>query len=433
MPLTAEDEIDIAAPGADEADLKAALVTLLGFRRIEVSGERSYRIGNELGSMDTTVIGSIMVDGTSSYPNKLGVNNTKPVADPATGARSNDASYSGGGADVSAILAGYDNVVNSQAAIVASQHSMAYTGADHAAIIGGSLLTVAAGAVYGMMFGGTSNTIGVNCDFGVIIGGDQNQLLTGASDTAQGFRGAIIGATSSDVQARNGMVLGGIGAHIAIGGTYGTLLNAELSTVSGNHSVGFGNTVTVSAAYSFAGGVTIDVAGARALAIGEGHTIAAGHDYSSALGIGGVTPFVGAHVFASRQRGGTAGMNMALDFQCSQETTDTTTTRLSLSGSASYPTQPADSIVAGFVEVTGVKDDGTCSAFHIDFVSERVGTGTPTLRQNTTTTKYNGLALGTVPTMNVTSGGIYRVQVVGITTTNIRWNARVVATQTVFT
>lgn len=122
----------------------------------------------------------------------------------------------------------------------------------------------------------------------------------------------------------------------------------------------------------------------------------------------------------------------ALDWTASQETTDTTITRLSAAGSFNFPTQPANSIVNGTVWVTGVSDAGVCSSFRIDFTSERIGTGTPTLRANTTTTVYNGLSLPTVPTMNVTSGGIYRVQVVGLAATNIRWDARFSGQQVVF-
>lgn len=43
-----------------------------------------------------------------------------------------------------------------------------------------------------------------------------------------------------------------------------------------------------------------------------------------------------------------------------------------------------------------------------------------------------GDGLGTVPTMNVTTGGIYRTQVVGLAATNIRWDARFSGQQVVF-
>jgi hypothetical protein len=147
---------------------------------------------------------------------------------------------------------------------------------------------------------------------------------------------------------------------------------------------------------------------------------------------GGVTPFSGSHVFASRPSDLGPGSCQALSFQSGQKTTDTTTTRLSLAGTANYPVQPPNSIVSGRIYVDAVKDDGTCSTFVIEFSSERIGTGTATLRKNTTTTQYNGLALGTVPTMNVTTGGIYRVQVVGLAATTIYWNARFDGIQTLY-
>lgn len=425
MALTATDEIDIEAPGADATDLRNALSALVGAKRIG-SADFSYRLGLEYGTMDPTVTGSVMFDGTSSYPNKLGVADAAPV----DGGRAVDSAYVAGGADVSAILAGYDNVCNALAGIIASQHSIIYTGADHAMILGGSLHAVLAGSDYATILGGRNNVVQGDCDYSAIIGGEDNLIEAGASITLSGQRGIIIGGEGNVVSGQRSVIIGG--ATNSATGVYDTIMNGRNCQVTADYSFAGGNTVIVSGAYSFGYGNAISVAAARAFAHGDNHTIASGHDYSSAFGTGCVTPFSGAHVFCSRNRGGTAGRNQSLQFQCSQETTDTTTTRLSLAGSTTYPVQPADSIVSGAIEVVGVSDAGVCSAFRIDFVSERIGTGTPTLRQNATTVKYDGLALPTDPTMNVTSGGIYRVQVVGLAATNIRWNAVAVCNQIVF-
>lgn len=402
-----------------------------------VIGSGAYRFGVQYSTIDATVGGSWAFDGTASYPNKLGVNNTKPVDEPATGARTADASYVSGGADVAATIAGYDNVNNALAGLIASQHSMLYTGADHASIWGGSLHTCKDDSDYAFIAGGTSNTIEERGRYGAIIGGDQCRLVTGASDTASGFRGLIMTSSQSTIAGRNSSIVGSVNCVVNGTATYVAIENGETITVSAGthiHVGGANNTVggSAPASYSLIHGEGITCNGSRNLIVGDGHTSA--FDYSAATGTKCIVPFAGARVHGSRHRGSVAGRNQTLDFQCSQETTDTTVTRLSVSGSATYPTQPADSIVSGFVLVNAANTaTGACSAFRIDFVSERIGTGTPTLRQNATTTSYNGLALGTVPTMNVTSGGIYRVQVVGLAATNIAWDCRVACQQTVWT
>jgi hypothetical protein len=401
-------------------------VAALGVARIGASNF-SYRLGTSYGSIDATVNGSWMFDGTASFPNKLGVNDAAPV----TGGRAADTGYVAGAAGLSAILAGYDNVCNAQAAIIASQHSIVYSGGDHGMILGGSLHAILGGANYSVILGGTDNVIETDCSFAAIIGGSGNLVEAGASAALSGKNGIIVGGVDNVLSGQYGVVVGGSDNEVT--GIYGIVVGGDACAANAAYVLAGGNSVTVSGTYSFGFGNAISVAGARCFAVGDNHTIASTHNYSSALGTGGVTPFSGAHVFASRNRGGTAGRNQSLQFQCSQETTDTTVARLSLAGSSTFPVQPADSVVSGAIEVVGVNDAGVCSAFRIDFVSERIGTGTPTLRQNATTTKYNGLALGTVPTMNVTTGGIYRVQVVGLDATNIRWNAVAMCSQIVFT
>jgi len=401
----------------------------------EETSAGSYRVGNNYSLIDSTVVGSWVFDGTESFPNKLGINNTKPVSEPAWGTRSVDSTYVAGGADVAAILAGYGNVNNALAGIIASQHSMLYTGADHASIFGGSLNTIYDDTDYSTIIGGTSNKIEARGRYAAIISGDQNIIETGASDDLSGFRSSLIVCSSCVVGGRNNVMLSS--ALCNSQSTYTTIFAGyDVTVAAGSTHQGVGGeNIDLSSAtnFAFAWGRNHTIGGAYTLTIGDGHTIGVGHDYCSAIGNGCVTPFSGAHVFGARQRSSIAGYNQALDFTCSQETTNTTVTRLSVTGSFNYPVQPADSIVSGFALVTGVSQAGVCSTFRIDFTSERIGTGTPTIRANTTTTLYNGLTIVTVPTMVSTTGGIYRIQVVGIAATNISWDSRIVAQQIVYT
>lgn len=384
----------------------------------------SYRIGNLYGTIDPTVNGSIMFDGYSGFPNKLGVNNTKPVTEPATGARTADSSYVAGDANLSSIGAGYDNVNNGEACHINSQHSMIYSGATHCRIDGGSLHTIHGDVDYSGISDGTSNTIEDRCNYGSINNSDQCKLVDDGSVANSGFRGTIFGSSQTEIWRRNTSAFGCIG--VTVKASYSLAVGIVTSTISagsylllGGANLTIGDSATPS--YSIVWGEGHTVNGGRSLVVGDSHTVA--HDYANATGTGCVVPFIGARVHGSRQRGGTDGNNMALDFQCSQETTDGSTVRLSVAGSSTYPTQPENSTVTGTFHVTGSKDDGTSAAYVIHFSSVRVGTGTPTIKGLTSTELFDDLTI-TDPTVVATSGGIFRVQVVGLAATNIRWDAR---------
>lgn len=398
---------------------------------------KSYRMGLTYGQLDTTVRGSYMFSSFSTFPNKLGVNNTRPIIEPTTGARADDTGYVAGTAEVSAILAGYDNVNNALAGLIASQHSMLYAGAEHCTILGGSLHTISDDTDYAVILGGSSNTIAARGRYAAIIGGDLNLIETGPSDSEGGFRAFIATSSECTIGGRNGIILGGVGCEIQA--TYGSVFAGELITLAdGTHMAAGGSSITMGATtpapYSFAWGLTHTINGGRCAVFGEGHTVGSGHDYCTSFGFRTSTPSTGTHVFSARQRGGTVGRNQAVSWTASQETADATLTRLSISGSANYAIQPADSIVNGICQIVGVNTaDGTTSSFEVTFTSKRVGSGTPTLVYNNTVTRVNALSIVTVPTMDATSAGAYRIGVVGLAATNIAWDAVMHGHQIVYT
>jgi len=398
----------------------------------------SYHFGALYGTMDTTLVGSYMFGGTQGSPNKMGVNNTKPLNDPSTHARVNDTAYVTGVADVSGLLAGYDNVVNCLAGLIASQHSILYHGSDHASIWGGSLHSILTGATYAAIVGGTSNTIEAENTYAAIICGSENTIEDGPTLNERGFRGLIIGGNLAIVGGRNGIILGGSTGEII--GTYGTIINGNACTIGllSNHAtaVGLGIKIgeTGQANYSCGIGINQIIDAGVSFAAGSNNTIGVDHTSSSAFGSNCKTGHIGSHVESSRSRDSVIGNNQALRWCCNQETTDTTTTHLSLASVANYPLHKADSIIDGTIYIIGVNTaTGACSSFEIAMTTELIGSGTPTIRHNVTTTKYNGLSIVTVPTIVVTSSNIYRVQVVGIAATNIAWNAVFYGHETVFT
>ena len=229
------------------------------------------------------------------------------------------------------------------------------------------------------------------------------------------------------------MILGG--ENVNIQAKYASSINSFNSTIyNGIHTLIVGNTIKIGentvSNYSTAIGVGIEINGSYSHAKGNGHII--DNIFVNAIGESCKSSFNGANLESSRQRGDVAGNNMALRWSASQETTDTTTTRLSTYGSSEYPKQPDNTIVTGTVHVTGVDDSGECSTYIIDFTTQKIGTSNPVLKASTVSTIYDGLSLPTAPTINTTSSGIYRVQVVGLAATNIRWEASFNGHQIVF-
>lgn len=412
----------------DSAELTAAAHVVL-------VGLNNYRLGKQYSQIDPAVSGSWVFDGTASFPNKLGVNNTKPTVEPSTGARANDTAYISGTAGVSAILGGYNNVLNSLAGFICSQHSMLYYDADHCSIWGGSLQTIQTGSSYSTIVGGTSNTIEALCPYSGVYNSERVQLLTSGDINTRGHRSTVIGSAICLVRARNTTLIGC--ETVTVDGGYNTVLGSSATTIGAgirNLVVATNSTVGNAAQtnYSLVVGLQHTVNGGRSLVVGELHEVGA-HSASVVTGIRCRTHHAASRVHSARHRANIVGANQLLEWVASQETTNTNVTRLSLEGSFFFPVQPETSVVTGQVHVTGVSDAGVVSAFRIDVVVRRqTGTAAATLHTNTTTTLFNGLALPTVPTMNVTTDGIYRVQVVGLAETNIRWTATFHGNMTVY-
>tara|TARA_R110002124_G_scaffold265641_1_gene432486 strand:+ start:385 stop:1716 length:1332 start_codon:yes stop_codon:yes gene_type:complete len=397
-------------------------------------GIKSVNVGVN-AEIDSTAIGSSLIGGTDSYPNKLGVNNTMPIDQPDLGGRTIDTNYVAGTAEVASILAGYDNVNNALAGIIASQHSMLYTGADHGTIIGGSLHSCEGETDYSGIFSGTNNLIEKNCKYALILGGEKNTLKEGVDYNNSGFRSLILTSELSEIKGRNGVVIGG--DNNVINSKYGTILNGKtVNLLDGDHILASGNYITAGAnspaSYSVIFGTDVNVDSARVFVLGEGHVIESEKIYSQTTGYRCKPPMTGSIVNSSRQRGGTVGNNMTLSWSASQETTGTSLTSLSLYGSTSYPKQPENSIVNGTILVTGVDALGECSTYSIEVVSQRIGSANPTIKRGVVTTLYDGLSLPTAPAMNGTSSGIYRVRVTGLSATDISWQASFNGHQIVF-
>lgn len=394
--------------------------------RFGSSGAYGFRLGNFNGSADTTAQSIFLFDGTTSFPNKIGINNTAPVS----GGFANDTGYTAGDADVAAILCGYDNINNALAAIIAGQHSMIMSGATHSGIFAGSTQLIKSNSDYALIAGGINHILGTGSDYSVLVGGEGNEGADGIN------RIVGIGGAGNSLEAQYAAALSG--SSTTVDGTRATAINGASCTVSGLHAVAAGASNNVTGNYNFVQGNSNTTSGSYNLAVGNNCTVA--YDFSLCFGDGCVPATHGFQTFSGRQRANTAGNNQAVDFNCSNETTSNETKYLSTYGSTNYPAIPENCVVSGTFYVIGV-DLGTGASgtagdtcvYEISNVAVKRGSGSTAaaVGSSTVTEISDGITV-TDPSVNVNSSGFYRVQVNGVTDKNIAWNARFVGHQIKF-
>lgn len=166
----------------------------------------SYKFGFGLyAQMDATLIASWAFDGADGFANKIGINNTNPV----TGTWTADTGYTAGRANYSAIPAGYDNVANGLASMVASMHSMVYSAADHGTIYGGSVNAIEKGS-YSSVFAGTNNRVTALRNDGMTVSpGTNSHILGGRDNRVTNANGVAVGGQSQIVDGEYSSAIGG--------------------------------------------------------------------------------------------------------------------------------------------------------------------------------------------------------------------------------
>lgn len=214
----------------------SALIKQQHIKRIG-SSESSYRLGVQYSLIDGTLLGAMCFDGTSAFPNQIGVLNAFPV----TGGFDPDTGYVQGQADYSAIMGGYDNVANGIATIIASQHAIVYSAADHGTIIGGSQHAIEKGG-YCAIFGGTNNRVSKFRDDGVTLNpGSHGVIFGGIQNRVKNANAGIFSAQAATVDGQYATVIGG-NANKAMG-NFDHVAGSNNETRTGTAKTGSRNTI----------------------------------------------------------------------------------------------------------------------------------------------------------------------------------------------
>lgn len=396
-------------------------------------------IAEDLGT--ATILGG----GSSGYENVIGAETTANV----NTSNSNLPTAEGTGADWSAIIAGYDNVVNGDACQVAGYHCKVEGAASHGTISGGSIHSITDGD-YGTIGGGTQNSMAA--DQATIAGGSENAITNTAA-----IRGTIGGGGDNSVAGYAGTVAGG--EDNVCSGTGAVISGGTDNTASANFAaIGGGQNAQASAQYATVAGGNTNVAsqtnatvagGATNTASGNSSTVGGG--LSNTAGPGTAATVVGGRENVASVANATAmgrGANAFLegmvahadgifaangDAQCGQavlrnSTTDATETELFLNGATGRLTLFADSTWAFTVMVVARRTDANdeSAGYKFEGVIDRQSGGTTALVGSVAKTVLAEDNAGWDVTVDADStNGALRIKVTGEAAKTIRWVARV--------
>lgn len=247
MALTATDEIDIEAPGADSADLTTALAAITGTKLVAAGGAVSAGpnlIGGDPNNVIASDLGSCTIagGGRSGWNNAIGGNNANiNTSTPNTVS-------TGTGSDYSTILGGYDNIASGQMATISGAHNYTAQASTHATILGGSLNEILSGD-YNVVAGGQLNEI-TEGDYCAITGGGGSTINLPNNHT-----GAFIGGGfQNSVTAQYGAIEGGYQCSVTV--EYGAVVGGRANSATAQAAIasGYGAVARFPGGHAQAGG-----------------------------------------------------------------------------------------------------------------------------------------------------------------------------------
>ncbi len=407
---------------------------------------------------------AVLAGGSAGYENVIG-------GDTSTVNTSTPNEVTGGvGGDWSAIVAGYDNVVNGSACQVQGYHIIVESDATHATVSGGSLHTVTDGD-YSTISGGTQNQIAAHQ--ATIGGGSENVItdpaatratIAGGGDNRAAGYAATVGGGDTNVASGTGAVVSGGGGNVA-SGNYATVAGGSGNAPSGNYAtIAGGQNGTTSGSYStIGGGTTNQATQANATVAGgqsnqaTGNSATVGGGLSNTAGPGTAATVVGGRGNVAAGASATAigrEASASLEGQVAQAsgfftvagdaqtsvltlrrtTTDATVSELFLNGASGRLTLLADSTWAFSIMVVARRTDanGESAGYKFEGVCDRDSGGSTALVGTVTKTVLAEDTAAWDCDVDVDAATFsLRIRVTGEAAKTIRWVARVVLVQVV--
>lgn len=362
---------------------------------VPTAGADSYVLNASDNSVESTLISSVNLAAKTSH---IGLANGVPAGTDFNPGWSADSGYVAGGASYSAVIGGYDQIVNAIASsIMLSNHSMISYGTEgHNQIAGGSYCWISGSAGRSGIYVSHNSSIqgGV---YNVILGGDGIDITTSKSYNAcvAGYNNSITGTAGHNA------LIGGSGNTIS--GRYSAVIGGVSNTVSSERSVAFGTEVktnTIPGVYH-----------------GRGKLVEAGDAQSLST-----TMAIRTSDATLANMSGYGGAFIELDD--TKVTTGTATVLLvGMRDGSADGNNDGDYTQVAYSGTFGFFWDGT-NGFLFNASAQTAVTSAPTLNLTLISQTNNDFTAGAAPHIAINTGAL-RIKVTGIAGAKINWVAKV--------
>jgi len=407
---------------------------------VPATGADSYVLNAADNSVEATVVSSVNLAAKTSHIGKV---NGLPSGSDFNPGWSADSGYVAGAASYSAIIGGYDQIVNAiGSSIMLSNHSMISYGTEgHNQIAGGSYCWISGsagrsgiyashdsaiqGGIYNAILGGDGIDITTSGSYNACVAGRNNSitgtnsynaLIGGYTNTCSGAYSAILGGYSHSIT--NSYSAAVAGYDNTITSNYAATIGGQAHTVSATNAAAIGgHTNTVQAPYAVAFGKEVYTNNASGIYHGRGKLVEAGDAQT-------ITTTMAVRTTNATLTNMTCTDGAFIELNDTKVTTGTATVLLvgMRDGSADGNNDGDYTQVAYFVTF-GFFWNGT-NGFLFNASAQTAVTSAPTLDLTLISQTNNDFTAGAAPHIAINTGAL-RVKVTGIAGAKINWVAKV--------
>lgn len=406
---------------------------------VPATGADSYVLNAADNSVEATVVSSVNLAAKTSHIGK--VNGLLSGSDFNPG-WSADSGYVAGAASYSAIIGGYDQIVNAiGSSIMLSNHSMISYGTEgHNQIAGGSYCWISGsagrsgiyashdssiqGGIYNAILGGDGIDITTSGSYNACVAGRNNSitgtnsynaLIGGYTNTCSGAYCAILGGYSHSIT--NSYSAAVAGYDNTITSNYAATIGGQAHTVSATNAAAIGgHTNTVQAPYAVAFGKEVYTNNASGIYHGRGKLVEAGDAQT-------ITTTMAVRTTNATLTNMTCTDGAFIELNDTKVTTGTATVLLvGMRDGSADGNNDGDYTQVAYSGTFGFFWNGT-NGFLFNASTQTAVTSVPTLDLTLISQTNNDFTAGAAPHVAINTGAL-RIKVTGIANIKINWVAK---------
>lgn len=407
---------------------------------VPATGADSYVLNAADNSVEATVVSSVNLAAKTSHIGKV---NGLPSGSDFNPGWSADSGYVAGAASYSAIIGGYDQIVNAiGSSIMLSNHSMISYGTEgHNQIAGGSYCWISGsagrsgiyashdssiqGGIYNAILGGDGIDITTSGSYNACVAGRNNSitgtnsynaLIGGYTNTCSGAYSAILGGYSHSIT--NSYSAAVAGYDNTITSNYAATIGGQAHTVSATNAAAIGgHTNTVQAPYAVAFGKEVYTNNASGIYHGRGKLVEAGDAQI-------ITTTMAIRTTNATLTNMTCTDGAFIELNDTKVTTGTATVLLvGMRDGSADGNNDGDYTQVAYSGTFGFFWNGT-NGFLFNASAQTAVTSAPTLDLTLISQTNNDFTAGAAPHIAINTGAL-RVKVTGIAGAKINWVAKV--------